>query len=54
MRSRAARDAAVKPLWLSDRAGKQYLCYTPILGKASNTPTPEACSELDDWVADQF
>jgi hypothetical protein len=39
---------------LSDAAGHQYLCYTPILGKESKTPTPEACSELDDWVADQL
>lgn len=39
---------------LTDAAGHQYLCYTPILGKESTTPTPEACSELDDWVADQM
>ncbi len=39
---------------LSDKSGHQYLCYTPILGLATNTPTPEACSELDDWLADQF
>lgn len=39
---------------LSDRAGNQYLCYTPILGTVSNTPTPEACTELDGWAADQL
>jgi hypothetical protein len=39
---------------LSDDQGNQFLCYTPMLGKAANKPTAEACSQLDDWVADQF
>lgn len=39
---------------LSDKSGHQYLCYTPILGMATDKPTPEACTELDDWLADQF
>lgn len=39
---------------LSDAAGHQFVCYTPILGRESKTPTAEACSELDDWAADQF
>ena len=39
---------------LSDESGNQYLCYTPILGKTSSKPTPEACTYLDEWTADQF
>jgi hypothetical protein len=39
---------------LSDDEGNQYLCYTPMLGKASNRPTAEACSQLDGWFADQY
>lgn len=39
---------------LSDAAGHQYLCYTPLLGRVTNTPKPEACMELDGWLADQF
>jgi Domain of unknown function (DUF5619) len=39
---------------LSDAAGDQYLCYTPILGTVTNKPTPEACMVLDGWLADQF
>ena len=39
---------------LSDRSGHQYLCYTPMLGLETDTPTAEACTELDDWVADQL
>ena len=39
---------------LSDSSGNQYLCYTPMLGKSSRTPTPEACTYLDEWTADQF
>lgn len=39
---------------LSDGAGNQYLCYTPILGTVTNTPDPEACTELDGWAADQL
>lgn len=39
---------------LSDDSGNQYLCYTPILGKTSRKPTPEACTYLDEWTADQY
>lgn len=39
---------------LSDASGHQYLCYTPILGPVTNKPNPEACMELDGWLADQF
>ena len=39
---------------LSDSQGNQFLCYTPILGKDSNKPSVEACTQLDGWAADQF
>lgn len=39
---------------LSDEQGNQFLCYTPILGKASGKPTAEACTQLDGWAADQY
>lgn len=39
---------------LSDASGNQYLCFTPILGRTSNTPNPEACTYLDGWLADQL
>jgi len=39
---------------LTDSQGNQYLCYTPMQGKASNTPNPEACTLLDGWLADQY
>lgn len=39
---------------LSDAQGMQYLCFTPMLGKASSKPTQEACIALDGWLADQF
>lgn len=39
---------------LSDASGNQYLCFTPILGRLSKKPTPEACMYLDGWLADQF
>lgn len=39
---------------LSDGQGNQFLCYIPILGKASDKPTAEACTQLDGWAADQF
>ena len=39
---------------LSDDAGNQYLCFTPILGRLSNKPNPDACTYLDGWMADQF
>lgn len=39
---------------LSDGQGNEYLCFTPLLDKGSNTPTREACTHLDGWAADQF
>jgi len=39
---------------LSDGQGNQYLCYTPLLGKAAREPTMDACIKLDGWAADQF
>jgi len=39
---------------LSDDKGNEYLCYTPMLGKGTNKPTLEACSQLDGWAADQY
>lgn len=39
---------------LSDASGNQYLCYIPLLGKGSRTPTPDACTYLDGWLADQY
>jgi hypothetical protein len=39
---------------LSDDSGNQYLCYTPILGRATNQPNAEACIVLDGWLADQY
>jgi hypothetical protein len=39
---------------LSDESGNQYLCYTPILGRVTNTPSAEACIVLDGWLADQY
>jgi hypothetical protein len=39
---------------LSDGAGRQYLCFTPMLGVVTNTPSPDACTELDGWLADQL
>lgn len=39
---------------LSDDSGNQYLCYAPILGPVTNTPSPEACTVLDGWLADQL
>lgn len=39
---------------LSDSRGGEYLCFTPLLGKGINTPTPEACTHLDGWAADQY
>jgi hypothetical protein len=39
---------------LSDESGNHYLCLTPILGVVTNTPNPEACTELDGWLADQL
>lgn len=39
---------------LSDSHGNEYLCYTPMLGKAANKPTTEACTLLDGWAANQY
>lgn len=39
---------------LSDGLGNEYLCLTPLLGKDANTPTQEACTQLDGWAADQY
>jgi hypothetical protein len=39
---------------LTDESGREYLCLTPILGAQARKPTAEACTELDDWVADQL
>ena len=39
---------------LSDGHGNHFLCYTPMLGKTSDQPTPEACIQLDGWAADQY
>ncbi len=39
---------------LMDAQGNEYLCLTPLLGKGSNTPTQEACTQLDGWTADQY
>lgn len=39
---------------LSDGQGNQFLCFTPMLGRASDKPTDEACTQLDGWAADQF
>jgi hypothetical protein len=39
---------------LSDDQGNEYLCYTPMLGKAAKQPTSEACTQLDAWTADQY
>jgi hypothetical protein len=38
---------------LSDSSGTQYVCYAPMLGDSA-TPNPQACSPLDDWLADQY
>lgn len=39
---------------LSDGQGNEYLCFTPMLGKDTNTPTLAACTHLDGWAADQY
>ncbi len=38
---------------LGDSEGRQYVCFAPLLG-GSAIPTPEACSLLDEWTADQY
>lgn len=38
---------------LQDSEGRQYVCLTPMLG-GSSTPTPEACSPLDEWTGNQY
>jgi hypothetical protein len=39
---------------LSDGEGNEYLCFTPLLGKAANKPTAAACTQLDEWLANQY
>jgi hypothetical protein len=39
---------------LSDGLGNEFLCHTPLLAKGASMPTPEACSHLDGWAADQY
>jgi hypothetical protein len=39
---------------LTDETGTHYLCFTPILGRLSNKPSPAACTVLDGWLADQL
>jgi hypothetical protein len=39
---------------LTDGLGNHFLCYTPMIGKVSATPDPEACIALDGWLADQY
>lgn len=39
---------------LTDAAGNQYLCFTPIQGMTSSVPNRDACSLLDGWLADQY
>ncbi len=38
---------------LQDASGKQFICFTPMLA-GSSIPNMQACSPLDEWVADQF
>ena len=38
---------------LHDGAGIEYICLTPMLDD-TNTPRRDACTPLDDWLADQF
>lgn len=33
---------------LSDGQGHEYVCYTSLLGKSSDKPTREACTQLDE------
>jgi len=39
---------------LTDDQGNQYLCHTPIQGKVTDKPLPQACAQLDGWAADQY
>ncbi len=39
---------------LEDDEGNHYLCYTPMLDRASMTPNEKACTRLDGWLADQY
>lgn len=39
---------------LTDSQGNEYLCYTPLQGRESSIPKANACTLLDDWVADQY
>lgn len=55
MDTRAYQTVGELPLRnLSDSHGNQYLCYAPLLGKASKIPTMDACTKLDGWAADQY
>lgn len=38
---------------LSDGLGHQFVCLTPLIGKASATPNLNACTALDDCATDQ-
>lgn len=39
---------------MADDQGNQYLCYAPMLDKAADKPTADACTCLDGWAADQY
>lgn len=39
---------------LSDEHGNEFMCFAPMLEHGSRTPTHEACTQLDDWTADQY
>jgi hypothetical protein len=55
MDTRAYETVGEAPLRnLSDSHGNPYLCLTPLIGKSTNTPNPEACTLLDGWAADQY
>lgn len=38
---------------LRDARGTEYLCLTPLLGRAA-TPGEPVCQPLDEWTADQL
>jgi len=38
---------------LQDSKGQQYVCFKSMLGNTS-IPNLEACSPLDEWMADQY
>ena len=39
---------------LSDGRGNEFLCFAPLMSKTSSMPAEEACTPLDEWLADQF